>query len=62
MHQRAFAAALVALACNGTHAAGQDGDRLRVPPGFKISVFAEHLQGVRFLALGPGDAPRTPKS
>jgi len=55
MHQRAFAAALVALACNGTHAAGQDGDRLRVPPGFKISVFAEHLQGVRFLALGPGN-------
>ena len=55
MHQHAFAAALVALACNGTHAAGQDGDRLRVPPGFKISVFAEHLQGVRFLALGPGN-------
>jgi glucose/arabinose dehydrogenase len=27
-----------------------------VPDGFKISVFAEHLQGVRYLALGPGNA------
>jgi glucose/arabinose dehydrogenase len=29
---------------------------LRVPPGFKVAVFAENLEGVRYLTLGPGNA------
>lgn len=29
-------------------------DQLTVPPGFKVSVFAENLNGLRYLALGPG--------
>ena len=64
MQRRALFVALVFLACAGpAPAAGQDGgvpparsdDVLRLPPGFKISVFADKLQGVRFLALGPGN-------
>jgi len=52
---------LIFIACRGPAPAagqgGQAGDRtLRVPPGFKIAVFAESLQGVRYLALGPGNA------
>ena len=31
------------------------GHTLYVPPGFTISIFAEHLGGVRYLALGPGN-------
>src|SRR2546428_11388120 len=60
MHQRAFAAALVALACKGTPAAGQgqmrSDDTLRLPPGVKIAVFAENLRNVRFMTLGPDNA------
>jgi glucose/arabinose dehydrogenase len=58
MHQRALVVALVVVACKGTPAAGQmrSDDALRVPPGFKISVFAGNLQGVRFMTLGPGNA------
>jgi glucose/arabinose dehydrogenase len=58
MRQRAFLAAILAVACRGPAPARGQGadDALRVPPGFKVSVFAEKLQGVRFLALGPGNA------
>src|SRR5258705_371425 len=60
MHQRVLFVALVAIACNGTPARGQEqqrsDDALRVPPGFKVGVFAEHLQGVRYMTLGPGNA------
>jgi glucose/arabinose dehydrogenase len=55
----AISLVLVFLACRGPHpAAGQSGqnDQLRVPDGFKISIFAQNLQGVRFLALGPDKA------
>jgi len=58
MHQRALFVAVVAVACNGSPARGQtrSDDALRVPPGFKIAVYADKLQGVRYLALGPGNA------
>jgi glucose/arabinose dehydrogenase len=60
MHQRALLVAFLAVACKGTPAAGQGqtraDDALRLPPGFKISVFADKLQGVRYLTLGPGNA------
>src|SRR5439155_13483063 len=60
MCQRVLFVALLAIACNGTPARGQgqarSDDALRVPPGFKIAVFAENLQGVRFMTLGPGNA------
>jgi glucose/arabinose dehydrogenase len=45
--------AIVALACQGTPAVGQD--QLRVPAGFAVSVFAPDLSGVRYLVLGPGN-------
>jgi glucose/arabinose dehydrogenase len=52
----AISAVLIAIACKTpAPAAGQDGT-LRVPPGFKVSVFAQNLQGVRYLALGPDNA------
>jgi len=52
---------LIGIACRGpAPAAGQgqrrSDDTLRVPPGFKIAVYAENLQGVRYLALGAGNA------
>jgi glucose/arabinose dehydrogenase len=54
---------LIFIACRspapaaGQGGGGQAGERtLRVPDGFKISVFAENLQGVRYLVLGPGNA------
>src|SRR6267378_5151710 len=60
MHQRALLVVVVAVACKGTPAAGQgqmrSDDTLRLPPGFKISVFAENLRNVRFMTLGPGNA------
>src|SRR5579859_3283530 len=58
MVKRAFLAAVLVVACHGpTPAAGQGADDvLRVPPGFKVSVFAENLRNVRFLTLGPGNA------
>ncbi len=59
MFKRLWLAAIVAVACRG-QAAGQgqqrSDDALRVPPGFKISVFADRLQSVRYLTLGPGNA------
>lgn len=48
------ALACASLACAGTPVAGQD-ETLRVPPGFGVSVFADRLEGVRYLALGPGN-------
>src|ERR1700704_3675888 len=60
MRQRVSLVAIIAVACKGTPAAGQgqarSDDALRVPPGFKISVFAQNLQGVRYMTLGPGNA------
>ena len=62
MREHVLLVAVAVLACNGTPARGQGGgaarsdDVLRVPPGFKISVFAPNLQGVRFMTLGPGNA------
>ncbi len=60
MRHRVLVVAVVAVACNGTPARGQEqqrsDDALRVPPGFKVGVFAEHLQGVRYMTLGPGNA------
>jgi len=53
MRLRALSAVLVALACHGTPAAGQD-QVLKVPTGFQVSVFAPDVPGVRYLALGPG--------
>jgi glucose/arabinose dehydrogenase len=49
---------MVAVACGRPpQSAGQDRDHaLRVPDGFHVSVFADKLQGVRYLALGPGNA------
>src|SRR3989442_11154042 len=61
MRQSALLVAVIAVACNGTPARGQGGgqargdDALRVPPGFTIAVFAENLQGVRYMTLGPGN-------
>ena len=56
MRPRALIAAIavpLALACNGTPAAGQD-QSLKVPAGFQVTVFAPDVPGVRYLALGPG--------
>ncbi len=56
MRQRALTVALavlLALACHGTPAAGQD-QTPSVPPGFKVTVFAPDVPGVRYLTLGPG--------
>ena len=56
MRPRALTAAIavpLALACNGTPAAGQD-QSLKVPTGFQVTVFAPDVPGVRYLALGPG--------
>src|SRR5207253_2698820 len=46
--------AVVAMACRGPAPAAAQDHTLRVPAGFKISVFAQNLEGVRYLALGPG--------
>jgi glucose/arabinose dehydrogenase len=53
MHLRAVVAVLAALACHGTRVAAQD-QPLNAPTGFKVSVFAPDVPGVRYLALGPG--------
>lgn len=69
MRQPVFVIAILAVACDGTPARGQGAgqprsdDALRVPPGFKIAAFAENLQGVRFMTLGPPLVMRfTPRS
>src|SRR6185312_4350601 len=49
----AISVALVA-ACSSSPAVSQD-QSLRVPDGFKVSVFATNLDGVRYLTLGPGN-------
>lgn len=52
----AISVVIVALACSRPpQSAGQDRS-LRVPTAFRVAVFADKLQGVRYLALGPGDA------
>jgi glucose/arabinose dehydrogenase len=52
----AISLVVIAVACsNPPQSAGQDRS-LRVPDGFHVSVFADKLQGVRYLALGPGNA------
>ena len=48
--------AVIAIACRSPQPAAGQEQPLRLPPGFKIAVFAQNLEGVRFLALGPGDA------
>ena len=57
MRLRALFAAVIAVACGGAPARSQarSDDALRVPPGFKIAVFAENLPNVRFMTLGPGN-------
>ncbi len=45
--------AFILLACAARPAPAQD-HTLTVPSGFRVSVFAEGLAGVRYLALGPG--------
>ena len=60
MQQRALFALIFAAGCRGpTPAAGhalRSDDTLRLPAGFKAAVYADNLQGVRYLALGPGNA------
>jgi glucose/arabinose dehydrogenase len=45
--------ALVAIACKDNSVSNRD-EPLQVPPGFHVTVFAQNLDGVRNLALGPG--------
>ena len=45
---------MIALAGLGSRAVAQD-QALRVPAGFRVSLFAQNLAGVRYLALGPGN-------
>jgi glucose/arabinose dehydrogenase len=52
----AISIAVIAIACRSPEPAAGQEQPLRLPPGFKISVFAQNLEGVRFLALGPGSA------
>jgi glucose/arabinose dehydrogenase len=56
MRQRALTAAIavpLALACVGKPAVSQE-QPLTVPPGFHVTVFAQSLNGVRYLVVGPG--------
>lgn len=48
----AISAVIVAVACRGSPAVGQD-QALRLPSGFQISVFAQNVGGVRSLVVGP---------
>ena len=52
----AISIAVIAIACRSPQPAAGQEHPLRLPPGFKIAVFAQNLEGVRFLALGPGNA------
>lgn len=67
MDRRILPVALVALACTNGDVSGQTpptglvpqeiaGRTLFVRPGFHVSLFAENLNGVRNLVLGPGGA------
>ncbi|HWC75302.1 MAG TPA: PQQ-dependent sugar dehydrogenase [Gemmatimonadales bacterium] len=52
----AISLVVIAMACGSPpQSAGQD-HALRVPAGFHVALFAERLPGVRYLALGPGNA------
>jgi glucose/arabinose dehydrogenase len=55
-----LAAATLVVACQAPPTVRAPGggteDALRVPTGFTIAVYANNLQGVRYLALGPGNA------
>lgn len=53
MHRRAVFVVLVAIACTENTVSSQD-QPLKVPPGFRVSVFAENLSGLRNLTIGPG--------
>ena len=53
MQQRAVLAAIVALACQSKSVASQE-QALTVPPGFHVNLFAQEVNGVRYLTLGPG--------
>src|SRR5438445_12741946 len=52
----AISIAVIVVASHRPAPAAAQDHTLRVPAGFKISVFALNLEGVRFLALGPGHA------
>ena len=54
-NRTAISIALLAIACRRPAPAVSQEHTLRVPPGFKIAVFAQNLEGVRYLALGPGN-------
>lgn len=51
-------AIVLAAGCNGGGPAhgGPAPALLRLPPGFQVGVFADDLDGVRYLTLGPGNA------
>src|SRR5947207_8275510 len=57
MRVRVLSVVIIAVACRGPAPARGQGadDNLRVPAGFHVSVFAQNLPGVRYLALGPGN-------
>src|SRR5438445_5767537 len=46
---------VIAQAPDGLERATVEGHDLFLRPGFHISVFAQGLRGVRYLALGPGN-------
>src|SRR5438445_11552433 len=46
---------VIAVAPDGVGRAAVEGHDLFLRPGFHISVFAQGLRGVRYLALGPGN-------
>jgi len=58
MQKRILLVAVLLVGCRGPAPARGQGadDALRVPAGFTVSVFADKLQGVRYLTLGPGNA------
>jgi len=58
MQKRILLATIILAGCRGPAAARGQGadDALRLPAGFKISGFADELEGVRYLTLGPDNA------
>jgi len=56
----ALSVVLAFIACRSPQPAASQSqgpdDQLRVPNGFKISVFAQNVQGVRYMVLGPDNA------
>src|SRR2546425_10087271 len=46
---------VIAQAPDGLERATVEGHDLFLRPGFHISVFAQGLRGIRYLALGPGN-------